>query len=225
MKALTTAATGLRSQVNDLAQIEMTIKADTISRLSERRISFLMYGVLLSSFGIVMYLFGVLLALPRHLLGDDQLFRAVNEWIVWYSGVPLMSGPFLASVDLFVLFGRKRSPRLEVRRDALDTGRVVVALTAYDDEDSIAEAVRDFRSHPVVAEVIVVSNNSRDRTLEAARQAGATAVNEPLQGYGHCVYRCFQEAIARHVELIVLCEGDRTFRAYDIDKLLTYAPH
>jgi hypothetical protein len=225
MKALTTAATGLRSQVNDLAQIEMTIKADTISRLSERRISFLMYGVLLSSFGIVMYLFGVLLALPRHLLGDDQLFRAVNEWIVWYSGVPLMSGLFLASVDLFVLFGRKRSPRLEVRRDALDAGRVVVALTAYDDEDSIAEAVRDFRSHPVVAEVIVVSNNSRDRTLEAARQAGATAVNEPLQGYGHCVYRCFQEAIARHVELIVLCEGDRTFRAYDIDKLLTYAPH
>jgi hypothetical protein len=73
--------------------------------------------------------------------------------------------------------------------------------------------------------VIVVSNNSRDRTLEAARQAGATEVNEPLQGYGHCVYRCFQEAIARHVELIVLCEGDRTFRAYDIDKLLTYAPH
>ena len=26
-------------------------------------------------------------------------------------------------------------------------------------------------------------------------------------------------------ELIVLCEGDRTFRAYDLDKLLAYAPH
>jgi hypothetical protein len=25
--------------------------------------------------------------------------------------------------------------------------------------------------------------------------------------------------------LIVLCEGDRTFRAYDIEKLLSYAPH
>ncbi len=74
-------------------------------------------------------------------------------------------------------------------------------------------------------EVIVVSNNSRDNTLERAREAGATVVNEPRQGYGRCVYRCLQEAIARGNELIVLCEGDRTFRAYDIDKFLAYAPH
>src|SRR5207302_4047780 len=74
-------------------------------------------------------------------------------------------------------------------------------------------------------EVIVVSNNSRDDTLKRAREAGATAVNEPRQGYGRCVYRCFQEAIARGHELIVLCEGDMTFRAYDLEKLLAYAPH
>lgn len=62
-------------------------------------------------------------------------------------------------------------------------------------------------------------------TLERAREAGATAVDELQQGYGRCVYRCFQEAIARGNELIVLCEGDRTFRAYDLDKFLAYAPH
>jgi hypothetical protein len=39
------------------------------------------------------------------------------------------------------------------------------------------------------------------------------------------VYRCFQETIARGNELIVLCEGDRTFRAYDFDKFLAYARH
>ena len=94
-----------------------------------------------------------------------------------------------------------------------------------DDEASIADAVRDFRSHPLVDEVIVVSNNSSGNTLERAREAGATAVDEPQQGYGRCVYRCFQEAIARGNELIVLCEGDRTFRAYDLDKFLAYAPH
>jgi glycosyltransferase involved in cell wall biosynthesis len=74
--------------------------------------------------------------------------------------------------------------------------------------------------------VIVVSNNSTDRTLEEARQAGAVAFNERAQGYGHCVYRCFVEALKfDDTELIVLCEGDRTFRAADIDKLLAYAPH
>jgi glycosyltransferase involved in cell wall biosynthesis len=84
-----------------------------------------------------------------------------------------------------------------VRHDPIGDARLVVALTAYDDEASIADAVRDFRSHPMVTEVIVVSNNSRDDTLERAREAGATAVNEPQQGYGRCVYRCLQEAIAR----------------------------
>jgi glycosyltransferase involved in cell wall biosynthesis len=184
-----------------------------------------MYGMLLACLGITMYLFGVLLAIPRNLLGGGDHFLAFNEWVVWYSGMPLTLGLCLGLMDLFVFFGRKRSPRLEVRHDPIADTRLVVALTAYDDEASIGDAVRDFRSHPLVDEVIVVSNNSRDNTLDRAREAGATAVNEPQQGYGHCVYRCFQEAITRGNELIVVCEGDRTFRAYDIDKFLAYAPH
>jgi glycosyltransferase involved in cell wall biosynthesis len=139
--------------------------------------------------------------------------------------MPLMVGLGLAIVDLFLLFKYKRSSQLEVRYNPIADTRLVVALAAYDDEASIADAVQDFRSHPLVQEVIVVSNNSRDNTLERAREAGATAVNEPQQGYGRCVYRCFQEATARGNELIVLCEGDRTFRAYDLDKFLAYAPH
>lgn len=184
-----------------------------------------MYGLLLACGGLAMYVFGVLLALPRNILAHNQTMLLVNEWIVWYSGVPLVLGLLLASVDLFVLFDRKRASRAEVRYDPLDAKRLVVVLTAYDDEASIGEAVQDFRTHPRVDEVIVVSNNSRDRTLERAAEAGATGINEPQQGYGRCVYRCFQEAIARGHELVVLCEGDRTFRAYDLDKLLAYAPH
>ena len=96
--------------------------------------------------------------------------------------------------------------------------RLVVALTAYNDESSIGTAVADFRAHPLVDEVIVVSNNSTDRTLAFAAAAGATVVNEPQQGYGRCVYRCLSEALARPGQLVVLCEGDCTFRAYDLDK-------
>ncbi|GAC1339230.1 MAG: hypothetical protein NVSMB18_07050 [Acetobacteraceae bacterium] len=171
-----------------------------------------------------MFLLGVLIALPRNLVDSPRLL-AINEWIVWYSGVPIVLGLALSLIDLFVLLKGKRAAPDDVRFEPLANPRVVVALTAYNDEDSIGAAVRDFRSHPLVDEVIVVSNNSRDRTLERAAEAGATAVNEPLPGYGRCVYRCFQEMIARSNSLLVLCEGDCTFRAYDIDKLLAYAPH
>jgi glycosyltransferase involved in cell wall biosynthesis len=194
-------------------------------RLPKNRARLLMYGMLLACLALAMYLFGVLLALPRNLLGGGARFLAFNEWIVWYSGVPLVLGLCLAFLDLFVLFGRKRSSRLEVRHDLIGNSRLIVALTAYDDEASIGDTVQDFRTHPLVDEVIVVSNNSRDRTLEHAVEAGATAINEPQQGYGRCVYRCLQEAITRGNELIVLCEGDRTFRAHDLDKFLAYAPH
>ena len=103
---------------------------------------------------------------------------------------------------------------------------MTVALTAYNDEQSIGDAVRDFAAHPLVDKVIVVSNNSTDATIERAQEAGAITFDETAQGYGYCVYRSLSEA-ARLDEtgLIVLCEGDRTFRAFDLEKFLAYAPH
>jgi glycosyltransferase involved in cell wall biosynthesis len=181
--------------------------------------------LLLIGVGLALYLVGVVMAIPRYLLGNPPGLLAFNEWLVWYSGAPLLFGLILAATDLFLLLERKRSPRIDVRTDTLASRRVVVALTAYDDEASITDAVRDFQAHPLVDEVIVVSNNSRDDTLRRALMAGATAVNEPRQGYGSCVYRCLELALARGTELIVLCEGDRTFRAHDLDKFLAYAPH
>jgi hypothetical protein len=61
-----------------------------------------------------------------------------------------------------------------------------------------------------------------NRTLKYAAEAGANTTNESQLGYGRCVYRCFQGSIVRDNGLIVLCDGDRTFRAYDLDKFLAY---
>ena len=103
---------------------------------------------------------------------------------------------------------------------------LTVVLTAYNDEPSIGMAVEDFRRHPKVKRVIVVDNNSKDRTATVARDAGAIVVQEQRQGYGNCVFRALTEgANYPDTELTLLCEGDLTFRAYDIDKLLSFVPH
>jgi hypothetical protein len=185
----------------------------------------LMYAVLLFFFGVGLYLFGVALVIPRYLLGLNKLLYPVSEAIVWYSGIPVALAIGAAAFDLFVLLSHKRINE-PVRSDPVADKRVSVALTAYNDEQSIGAAVREFLDSPFVRSLIVVSNASTDNTIRVAIEAGAMTVNEPRQGYGRCVYRCFQEALAHdETELIVLCEGDMTFRAADIEKLLAYAPH
>lgn len=185
----------------------------------------LLWGVLCVCGGLAMHMFGVLLVIPRILLGLDDLLLPFNEWIVWYSGVPIMTGFALALADLLVLFPGKRYSG-DVRFDPITNTGLTVALTAYNDELSIADAVADFRTHPLVRHVIVVSNNSTDATIARAQAAGATVFNETAQGYGRCVYRCLTEAARQEdTDLVVLCEGDSTFRAYDLDKFLAYAPH
>ncbi|WEK44548.1 MAG: glycosyltransferase family 2 protein [Candidatus Sphingomonas colombiensis] len=185
----------------------------------------LLYGVLCFVFGMAMYLTGVLLVFPRYLLNLHALLDPVAEALVWYSGVPIMIGIALSLFDLLYMHKHKK-PNVPVRFTPVQRRRVTVALTAYNDEDSIAGAVEDFLLHPLVERVIVVSNNSSDQTFERAAAAGALTFNETAPGYGRCVFRCLSEAVQfEDTEFVVLCEGDSTFRAYDIEKLLAYAPH
>jgi hypothetical protein len=207
-------------------------EAETPSKVvaRHREMPLFLYGVLLILLGLSIYFSGIVLSIIRLVLNfRDPLrepFRSWNEAVVWYSGVPSTLGVILVAADLGLLLpGKRRRSRAE-ELPPVSSRQVVVALTAYNDEKSIAGAVEDFRNHPAVRRVIVVDNNSRDATGELARRAGAYVAREEQPGYGRCVYRCFQEALAEEDgELIVLCEGDLTFRAADLEKLLAYVDH
>lgn len=199
---------------------------DVSSTLRSDLIPLFLFGTLLLLFGAALYFFGLLFSIVRLLLDLDEPYRTWNEAIVWYSGVPCTLGIILAALDLAFLLPSKRMGLRRTPPEPILDRHVVVALTAYDDECCIGDAVADFRNHPLVSHVIVVDNNSRDRTGEIATRAGAVVVTETMPGYGRCVYRCFSEALAEQsARLIVVCEGDMTFRAKDLEKLLAYIDH
>jgi len=101
--------------------------------------------------------------------------------------------------------------------------RICVALTAYNDEESIHGAAKDFGNQKHVIKVIAVDNNSHDLTSKKASEAGADVALEKQQGYGFACIRGLQEALrVEAANIIVLCEGDGTFSGKDIDKLLPY---
>jgi len=100
---------------------------------------------------------------------------------------------------------------------------MVVVLTAYDDEDPIANAVNEFLSQRNVVKVIVIDNNSGDATAKCAMFAGAQVIREYNQGYGYACMRGLEEALrVEDADVVVLAEGDMTFSGRDVWKLLSY---
>jgi hypothetical protein len=109
--------------------------------------------------------------------------------------------------------------------DAGPSGPAVVVLTALNDEESIGDAVRDFLAAPGVVRVVVVDNGSTDQTAARASAAGARVVLEPRRGYGHACRRALAEGVQSGQPVVILCEGDRTFRAADAERLTAYLRH
>jgi glycosyltransferase involved in cell wall biosynthesis len=88
--------------------------------------------------------------------------------------------------------------------------RLAVILPCYNEEAAIADVVRDFRAALPQAVVYVYDNNSKDRTVECARAAGAIVRRETRQGKGHVVRRMFADVDA---DIYVLADGDGTYDA------------
>ncbi|CAG0946515.1 glycosyltransferase family 2 protein [Geobacter sp.] len=97
---------------------------------------------------------------------------------------------------------------------------VQVIFPAFNEEESIRQAITDFYDTGFVDEVIVVDNNSTDGTREEILATRATYLFEQQPGYGAALTRGLRGATA---DIIVTCEPDGTFSAKDLLKLLIYS--
>lgn len=107
-------------------------------------------------------------------------------------------------------------------RRSVQDARIAVALIAYNEEMSISDVVADFGPQPAVETVIVVDNNSCDETAARAAAAGARVVREPNRGYGFACMRALREGLRTGTDIVVLCEGDGTYSAHDVGKLVPF---
>jgi glycosyltransferase involved in cell wall biosynthesis len=88
--------------------------------------------------------------------------------------------------------------------------RIAVILPCYNEEAAIGQTVAAFRSALPGAAIYVYDNNSRDRTIDYARAAGAIVRTERMQGKGHVVRRMFADVDA---DIYVMADGDATYDA------------
>lgn len=94
---------------------------------------------------------------------------------------------------------------------------IAVAIPCYQEEQTIAKVVTDFKSHLPTAKIYVFDNNCTDRTAELARAAGAVVIREHKQGKGHVVATIFE---LLKEDIIVMVDGDGTYDASAAPRLI-----
>jgi len=86
---------------------------------------------------------------------------------------------------------------------------IKVIIPAYNEEQSIGEVVSHIPKD-LVQEIVVVNNNSKDKTKEVAQAAGATVIDQPLPGYGNACLKGIEyvKGQAETPDIIVFLDGD-----------------
>lgn len=86
--------------------------------------------------------------------------------------------------------------------------KITVLIPCYNEEQTIAKVVKDVKEALPEAVVYVYDNNSKDRTVELAREAGAVIGYEYKQGKGNVIRRMFREIDA---QCYLMIDGDDTY--------------
>ena len=90
------------------------------------------------------------------------------------------------------------------------TEKIAILLPAYNEEITIQKVISDFKRVLPEADIYVYDNNSKDRTNELARQAGAIVRFESRQGKGNVVRSMFREINA---DYYIMVDADDTYPA------------
>ena len=83
--------------------------------------------------------------------------------------------------------------------------KIAVLIPCYNEGQTIAKVVKDYREALPEATIYVYDNNSSDHTDEIAREAGAVVRYEYQQGKGNVIRSMFRDIDA---ECYVMTDGD-----------------
>jgi len=90
-------------------------------------------------------------------------------------------------------------------------------IPAYNEEKSIGILLDNIKKLYPTSRILVVDNNSSDRTPEIAKKAGADLIHEKKQGKACAVKKGFENV---NSDFVVMLDGDNTYDPGDAKKLL-----
>jgi glycosyltransferase involved in cell wall biosynthesis len=99
--------------------------------------------------------------------------------------------------------------------------KILVIVPAYNEEESLPGVISDLRQNAPGADIVVVNDGSRDRTLQIARETGVKVLDLPVNlGIGGAMQAGYLYAAKHDYDVAVQFDGDGQHCACEIEKLL-----
>ncbi len=121
---------------------------------------------------------------------------------------------------------RIKDRRVKERRicDRRNIKKITILLPCYNEEKGLGKVFDglplkklDYLNYKT--EIIVINNNSSDRTIEIALGKGAKIVTEKKQGKGNAIRTGFKN-ISNDTDYVVMLDGDNTYKSEEIFRLI-----
>jgi len=97
----------------------------------------------------------------------------------------------------------------------------LIVIPAYNEEEHIANVLREVRESNVPADILVVNDGSTDGTSAIAKGQGAMVLDIPFNiGYGGAIQTGFRFATEFGYEFVVTLDGDDQHSPYSVKNLI-----
>ena len=101
--------------------------------------------------------------------------------------------------------------------------KICVLVPTYNEEKVIEKVVKDFQSQKNIEEVIIIDNDSNDKTVEIAEKLNVKIIKKDKNmGLAHSVLTGIMEFLNTNSNIVVITECDGTFSGDDLVKMIPY---
>ncbi len=102
--------------------------------------------------------------------------------------------------------------------------KVAIIIPCHNEEQGIGKVidsipVEKLKHLGYLPQIIVVDNNSTDKTVQVAKKHGAIILSETKKGKGNAIKKGFV-SLDKDVDFVVMLDGDSTYKGHEIPRVL-----
>ena len=102
--------------------------------------------------------------------------------------------------------------------------KITLLIPCYNEAKGIKQVIKGIPKKKLKQlgykiDVLVIDNNSSDKTSEVAKSLGARVIKEEKQGKGNAIRTGFRN-ISKDTDFVVMLDGDNTYKAHEIPRMI-----